>query len=159
MYTKILIATLAATLTLPALADKRDKQRVSFPPIYKEECGTCHVAFPAYTLSGRDWRQVMGQLGKHYGTDASLDAKTSGEILTWLERNADARMRTPDDGKLPRLTETGWFKRKHREVPNRFWTDPRVKSPASCQACHGKAEQGSYSEREIVLKELREMED
>jgi mono/diheme cytochrome c family protein len=36
-------------------------------------------------------------------------------------------------------------------VPQADWHDAKVKSPANCAACHTRAAEGSYREREIVM--------
>jgi hypothetical protein len=91
----------------------------------------------------------MQGLDKHFGTDASLDAKTTSSIDAWLKQNA--ALRAEAGGNPPRITTNAWFKRKHREVPAASWKDPRIKSPANCAACHRGAEQGRFGEREIDI--------
>jgi hypothetical protein len=53
-------------------------------------------------------------------------------------------------GDPPRLTGRAWFRREHRKVPEAAWRDARVKSAANCAACHTRAEEGSFREREIL---------
>jgi len=100
-----------------------------------------------------DWQKTMARLDRHFGTDASLDDKTRGEILVFLERNAGRH--STQAAAEPRITATSWFKREHREVPAGIWKDSRVKSAANCTACHKGAEQGSYGEREIAIPGLQ----
>ena len=117
---------------------------------YAAECGSCHVAYPPKLLPAQSWRSVMDGLPHHFGTDASLDAATTGQILAYLEQNA-GRKPPPPAGAAPRITRTSWFVREHREVAASTWTNPGVKSRANCTACHTKAETGSYREGEIRL--------
>lgn len=118
---------------------------------YQTECSaSCHVAFPAKMLPASAWREIMGGLNKHFGTNATLDAAQHKEILNYLEANAGRRAaRTPDGQDTLRITKTRWFIHEHDEVANRVWSYPSVKSPANCAACHTKADEGSYRERDI----------
>lgn len=118
--------------------------------LYKQECGACHAPFPPGMLNAGDWRKTMAGLEKHFGTDASLDAKAGAEISAWLARNA-GRGVGASSGAEPRLTATRGFVKEHDEVPARVWKDPRVKTPANCGACHTGADQGRYGERELTV--------
>lgn len=117
---------------------------------WKEECGSCHMAYPPRFLSAESWRAMMAGLDKHFGSDASLDAAAATEIGDFLEKNASTKQRRSSTGNEPPLhiTETRWFQSEHREVEN-SGKDPRVKSLANCAACHTQADSGSFSEREI----------
>lgn len=129
---------------------------VDAPPAFQDECGSCHVAFPPQLMMADDWRRVMRSLDKHYGGDASLDEKTRQILEDFHVRNAGKASkigagRTAQAGEPPRLTQTDWFLREHREVQRADWTHAKVKTPANCAACHTKAAEGSYREREIVM--------
>jgi hypothetical protein len=126
------------------------------PPAYQAECGSCHIAFPPQLLGTEEWQQVMAKLDKHYGDDASLDEKTRHLIEAFLTKNAvNVKQYMKGDavapGELPRFTASFWFKREHRKVSEATWKHAKVKSPVNCTACHTKAEEGSYREREIVM--------
>jgi len=120
---------------------------------WKEECGSCHLAYPPRLLSAESWRALMSGLDKHFGSDASLDAASGTEIGDFLEKNASTRQHKSSNGVEPplRITDTRWFKSEHREVSARMWKSPKVKSPSNCAACHTKAESGSFSERDIRM--------
>jgi Dihaem cytochrome c len=124
---KALLASLMLALTaVPAWAD------------YRSECGSCHVAYPPKLLPAESWRQLMGRLERHFGSDASLDAKTQAEIERFLAANAGRR--GPPPGAEPRITQTRWFLKEHRgEIPP-------GKSPANCIACHAGAEKGNFDD-------------
>jgi hypothetical protein len=126
------------------------------PPAYQAECGSCHLAFPPQLLGVNEWQQVMAKLDKHYGDNASLDEKTHRLIEDYLTRHAVNVKRymqvdTATPGELPRITASFWFKREHGKVSAATWKHAKVKSPANCTSCHTKADEGSYSEREIVM--------
>ena len=142
-----LILTLFASL--PALADS-ERTAAPLTPQYQSECGSCHVAFPPGLLNKADWQKTMARLDKHFGTDASVDAKTQSAILSYLERNAGNRSAAQAAAE-PRITATSWFKREHDEVPRSVWKDARVKTAVNCVACHSGADQGRYGESEIAV--------
>ena len=136
-------------LALPAAAgDSRMPAQVN--ATWKEECGSCHVAYPPSLLTAANWRQMMSHLDRHLGANAQLDAKTRDEILAFLETNASRKERKHSAASL-RITDTPWFVKEHDEVPATLWKDARVKSAANCAACHREAERGDYSERTLVL--------
>ena len=143
----------AAVLALPARADRLPIP-ADAPPSFAAECGGCHLPFPPALLTAPDWKRVMARLDKHYGDNASLDEKTRRELEEFLVRHAATDRRKAGAGDPPRLTESAWFRREHREVPPAVWRDARVKSAANCTACHTRAEAGSYREREIVVPGL-----
>lgn len=147
---KTLIAIFLGLASAGALAE-RMPQAGNAPRALVAECGSCHVAFPAALLTADDWRRVMASLDKHYGDDASLDAATRKQIEDFLVANGGNGRRLAGAGNPPRLTATAWFKREHDEVSSATWRDARVKSAANCSACHSRAAQGSFSEREIVM--------
>jgi len=129
---------------------------------YKAECGGCHMAYPAGLLPADAWRQVMADLGNHYGDDASLDAATATEILGYLVANGadgNARLRSRafaaapiPGGRPPRITETRYLQGKHSEIPTRLVQDnPEVGSFSRCETCHEAAEQGRFNEDQVRI--------
>ena len=87
---------------------------------------------------------------------AAVDGQKRQEITAFLERHAGNSAKLGSAGDPPRISQTARFSRKHREVPTKLWHDPRVKSPANCEACHRGAADGNYSEHDIAIPELRE---
>lgn len=118
-------------------------------PQWKEECGSCHLAYPPRYLTGEDWQRLMGSLDRHFGDNAAIDPTLNRQILEFLRRNAGSGAK--HSASTLRISDTPWFTREHREVPTRAWTDPAVKSPANCTACHVAAERGDWSERSIRM--------
>lgn len=154
-----LFAFAALPLSFAAHADKLGTP-ASASPAYQSECGGCHIAFPPGLLAAEDWKRVMATLEKHYGDNASLEARTRRAIEDFLVANAGRGSGTSArQGELPRLTASAWFERKHHKVPRATWSHPNVKTPSNCVACHTKAGQGSYREREIAMPGGRRWED
>jgi phage-related protein len=133
-----------------ALADSYWRTAAASNPSWKAECGSCHVAYPPPLLPVESWRAVMTGLDKHFGVDASVDAKTAQEIGTFLEQKA-GRSRRASAKPTRRITETRWFLREHDEVSAAVWKKPKVKTLANCAACHTGAEQGNFDEHSVRL--------
>jgi hypothetical protein len=140
-----LVASAAGLAAVPVGAGQR--ARIPAPPLYTSECGSCHVAYPARMLGGASWNAVLSGLGAHFGVDATVDGAELEAIRAFLESAARSRETSRDGKPLLRITETRWFLGEHGD---RLWKRHPL-SPADCGACHRKAEQGSYAERDIEL--------
>ena len=151
----VVIVAIAGVVELVASDDgdsgSRQHRSKASDPLWLEECGACHVAYPARFLPDESWREIMAGLDKHFDSDASLDEETAGKISAYLEQNARRKkMRRNAEGKYPiRITETRWFRREHAEAALRVKDNPKVKSLANCSACHQQAESGSFSHHDI----------
>lgn len=128
--------------------------------VYVQECGSCHTAFAPGLLPARSWQRMMGELGDHFGEDASLDEPHHLAILKELETlaadgsYADMRMRRiakaiPAESSPQRITRTAYFRRLHDEVPEDLWKRKGVTTASNCLACHPRANTGHYGEREL----------
>lgn len=123
-------------------------------PVYAQECGACHLAYPPGLLPAASWQRLMSNLGRHFGTDASLDAAQTAAIATWLQSHAGTARklrRDPTPPEQDRITRAPWFVREHREVAPATWKRPAVGSPSRCEACHTGAAQGRFDEHEIRI--------
>ena len=135
-----------------ALADgDQHAPRVPLLPQYQQECASCHVAYPPGMLPAASWRRIAEGLAQHYGTDASLDAATLQRLSVWLNANAATGRRLRDAPPEDRITRSAWFVREHDEVSPATWKRPAVKSAANCAACHTRADQGEFRERDIRI--------
>lgn len=151
---KRLSLSLLLAIALPAFADRMPLP-ADTPASFKAECGSCHMAYQPGLLSAGDWQRIMAGLDEHFGTDATVDAPARQEIGRFLESHAGNAGKLGKAGEPPRISQTARFIRKHREVPAKYWKDPRVKSAANCEACHKGAAAGRYSEHDIAIPELR----
>lgn len=166
---------IAALLTTATAAVAGEHAYGPYPAFYVEECASCHIAYPPQLLTAPGWERVLAQLDKHYGTDASIDAKRRVTIADFLRRNASTRPR--HDGHAPteasaRITRTPWFVREHGTTPPPAPAAtpraapgvaalPAARTPqsaavaggsfANCAACHTDAAKGDYAERGIKL--------
>ncbi len=151
-----LLTMLACLLAAgPGRADgDRAAARVPLLPAYKQECAACHLAYPPGLLPAASWRRLMDNLPRHFGTDASLDAATLAQLNGWLAANAGTSRKVARDPSPPpqdRITRAAWFVREHAEVRAATWALPAVKSAAHCAACHTRADQGEFRERDIRI--------
>lgn len=114
---------------------------------WKEECGSCHIAYPPRLLTADNWQKLMGGLNRHFGSNAELDPGDNKEILGFLQRNAADSERF--GASTLRITDTPWFRREHRNIAAKEWTLPEVKSRSNCSACHQNVARNIWSERDI----------
>ncbi len=154
IYPSIYVA--AAMVLLVSTAVQADERYEPIQdPVVAEECGACHMAFQPQMLPKNSWEKIMDGLSNHFGEDASVDPKAGIRIRKYhLDNAADTSggsgkfMRGLSKTSAPlRITETPYWAREHNEeVPQRAWSDPKVKSKANCTACHRRAEQGDYDD-------------
>jgi len=131
-------------------------------PMYKEECGSCHMAYPPGLLPSASWNKLMGGLADHFGDNAELDPAVHKQLLQYLEYNsADFSayrrsrkiMASLDQSQVPvRITATPYFQHKHDEIPARMVKgNKQVNSFSNCNACHGKATLGLFDEHSVRI--------
>ncbi|MDD5480123.1 cytochrome C [Rhodoferax sp.] len=122
------------------------------PPQYKTECASCHMAYPAGLLPAGSWQNMMANLSKHFGNDASIDAASASAISQYLTSNAGTYKRVSEMPPENRITESYWFQRKHgKHVNNSTWARPSIGSPSNCVACHQGAENGDFNEHSVRI--------
>lgn len=139
-------------------AKKRPKQLAvapNAPAVWKTECGSCHMAYPPGLLPPAAWQQQMDNLKQHYGSNASLDKPDEQAIrLFLLHASATNQLPTPPvrkAGEPPRITSSGWFVRKHREVRADQWARKAVGGRSNCIACHAGADKGDFNEHQVHI--------
>jgi len=130
--------------------------------LYRNECASCHFAYQAGLLPSRSWKSIMSGLEDHFGDNAELMPEDYTVIINYLTKNAaefsdHKRSRrinnsiAKDEAPL-RITDTPYFKRKHRELSlSRITNNPEIGSISNCIACHTRAEKGSFNEHEINI--------
>lgn len=124
---------------------------------YVEECGSCHLAYPAMLLPQQSWRKIMAGLEDHFGENAELDDVTRGEIEDYLvgesSRVSYKKLFRKLGNVTPlRITKLPYFLHEHDEIPVRFIAgNEQVKSLSQCNACHRDAERGRFDEDDVVI--------
>jgi hypothetical protein len=96
-------------------------------PLVLKECSECHDAYSARLLPTSSWRKIMGDLGNHFGEDASLDNATRKQIESHLVRNG-----YKGDGGSLRISQSNWFRHEHRDDIKKH----KARSWSNCSACH-----------------------
>lgn len=166
----VLPLTLMGTSLIAAETSSAGKAAPTAVERYKTECGTCHLAYPAGFLPSRSWEKMMGNLANHFGDNAELGDADRQQITRYLlagagdksqeKRPAKFAASIPASETLLRITDVPYFKREHREIPQRYIKDnAQVGSLSNCAACHTKADQGSFREREISIPGVGRWED
>ena len=159
-----LILAVGATAFAISQAPANDEAIFPMPAgkTYVEECGSCHTAFAPGLLPARSWRRMRGELANHFGGDASLEEPRRLPVLKGLDTLAsdgpqtNMRMRRIN-GAIPantapqRIADTGYFKYMHDEVPKHIWQRKKIGTPGNCIACHTRANEGRYGEREVQI--------
>lgn len=139
-------------------------------PLYLEECGGCHMAYPPALLPGRSWEKIMGGLTDHFGDNAELDGGVRTQLTAYLVSNSADQVdyrysrkitRSLAYGAAPlRIMDVPYIRHEHHEIPDRLVThNPKVMSYSNCSACHQSAVQGSFSEREINIPDYGRWDD
>lgn len=139
------IATLAVVLSKGMVCGAA--QGASDPPAALEQCGECHMIFPAPMLPQRSWTAILSSMDNHFGEVASIPARDLDDIRNYLiSHAADSPDATPRDRHymsaiLPesaplRITRTPWWNQMHADFDFEGVKHTDVKSAANCLACH-----------------------
>ncbi len=137
-------------LAMPVSAAKMSTPSKA-PKSYEVECASCHMAYPPGLLGQKNWQNILAGLDKHFGVDASIDAKTQTEITQWLIKNAATKEKYSSFAPENRITKSAWFIREHDEVRADVWKRDAIKGPANCSVCHTDAANGGFSENNIRI--------
>lgn len=143
--------SLAASSSLGWAEEETRAAPVTLLPLYKQECASCHVAYPPGMLPAQSWRRILGNLEHHFGSNASLDAASVNALTTWLTAHAAQSGRAAATPPEDRITRAPWFLAAHDEVPASAWRLPAVKGASNCAACHTQANQGNFDERFVRI--------
>jgi hypothetical protein len=122
----------------------------------------CYFPYQPGFLPEASWRLLMSGLEDHFGENAELTDEDHEFILNYLRINAAAASDREISRKVLwsirtapvplRITETGFFQHEHDEIPPQVLRNNGENiSFSNCDACHGRALQGSYAEDEIDI--------
>lgn len=150
-FTPYLIAAGQGTVYLPfrgpQLADN---------PLWREKCGSCHVAYHPVLLPRRSWRALFAAQPEHFGENLVLDEEICRTLKAFHLRHAAETLRTEASYRISislgadktplRITETPYWREKHAEIDEAIWHHKEVRSRANCNACHLDAAQGTYAD-------------
>jgi hypothetical protein len=174
---KILAVLVAASLAaLPAFAadDRFHKEKAgsmhgffaATDPVYVKECGSCHFPYSPGLLPARSWERHMERMGKHFGENIQLASATRDTIRRYLVENAadvspyegsKTFMERIEPAMTPyRFQDVLLFRTMHRIVREVIEVKPKIKvrNLTNCNACHQRAEDGSFGLPELVIPGL-----
>ena len=140
--------------------------------LYEQECGACHFAYPPGLLPARAWKKTLDNLSDHFGEIVDLEKGDLAALTEYLTKNAadlsgnkfaisGKIVRSLGDKEIPvRIAEIPYIVRQHHELSARHIVkNPDVKSLSNCNACHTKAETGSFREGQVVIPNFGQWED
>ena len=129
-------------------------------PLYEEECGSCHFAYPPGLLPEASWRKMMTSLDDHFGDNAELSADAQQQLLSYITENAADYSRKRLSAKVmryvgkreapARITEVPYIRHEHDEIPVRVLRQQKLRI-SECPVCHIQAKKGSFDEDEINI--------
>ena len=128
---------------------------------YRQECSSCHVAYPPNFLPAKSWNLVLEGLADHFGENATVDDATKVALQQWLASRAaetdgskrGKKLLASLGGAAPlRLTEVPWWKRKHHELKPATFAREGVGGRHRCESCHGKdAQTWTFDEHRVKI--------
>jgi Dihaem cytochrome c len=128
---------------------------------YAKECGVCHLAYQPQLLPKRSWVKIMNTLDNHFGENASLDEAARTQILSYVVGNSAETSRSEASRKILssindtdtplRISDTPYYKRKHRKIQPDVFKRKSILSPSNCAGCHPSAEKGDYNEHKVKI--------
>jgi len=152
---KLILGILVLSLVNNILADDDYERGYSniklskYSKLYKEECASCHIGYKPRFLPAKNWTKLMSNLENHFGVDATFDKMDEKKILEYLKSNSNRR--TYYNENIIQITKLRWFKKEHRKIPTKAIKQKEVKMLSNCMACHTKANNGSFRERDIKI--------
>ena len=134
--------------------------------VYQEECGACHLVYPAKLLPEKGWNKILQNLDDHFGENAELENDTNQILQAYLAENSmqkgflDRFFKNFPEGAPTRITKLSSFVRKHDEVPAKMVKDnPKVGSFSQCDKCHRGAARGDFEEDKVKIPGYSRWED
>lgn len=135
--------------------------RIFVPAVYKQECASCHMAFPPNALPAKSWQAMMSNLQDHFGDDASLEENVRTKIEEFLVKNSAENSAEEASIKflgsigkgnpVLRISEIDYWKNKHRNIKPEIYKRESIKSKINCVSCHKWAEYGSFEDSDIKI--------
>jgi mono/diheme cytochrome c family protein len=136
--------------------------------LYRKECGTCHFAYSPGLMPARSWVLQLDRMAKakHFGESVELAPDTRAKILDYLTRNAadvspyegskTFMERIPASQTPYRFSGVPLFREMHTVIHEVINTKNKVKvrSVTNCNACHRKADDGSFGNDELYIPGL-----
>ncbi len=139
---------------------------------YKDECGSCHYAYPPGLLPSRSWEKLLNEkaLADHFGENAELDKDVLAPIYDYVMANSAEKSYwkrarkiavATENGEAPlRITEVRYIKRKHHDIPEKMIKGNKdVKSLSQCDRCHTQANKGVFEADTVRIPNYPDWKD
>ncbi len=105
--------------------------------VYRDQCGSCHLALPPEVLPTESWRQILMSPRNHYGV--SLNLIRAEIILIWSYLRDFSRVTVQGEAEPYRVVDSRFFKALHPRV-----TFAEPPSPKNCATCHNRAQEFDF---------------
>ncbi|MCF8041729.1 MAG: diheme cytochrome c [Desulfarculaceae bacterium] len=126
-------------------------------PLYKEQCGACHMAYQPALLPAASWGRILALLPEHFGDQVDLSPQDRAALNAYLTTNAaescgckiSRKILKSLGGGVPlRISQLPYILHKHEDddIPAGAFERKSVGSRGNCRACHPTAEQGQYDD-------------
>ncbi|MEZ5839722.1 MAG: cytochrome b/b6 domain-containing protein [Hyphomicrobiales bacterium] len=151
----------AGTMAFASLPG-RGVPQAPLDPVYRTECGDCHIAFHPSLAGAAEWQSMLKGLDRHFGEDATLPPETVNRLATYLLANSATEydtkaanwFRRRDPADPLRITATPFWKRRHAGIDDGTFADLKVGARGACGACHGDAGTGRFDDAAIAIPDL-----
>jgi len=129
-------------------------------PVYKAQCGACHMAYPPVFLPEASWMKLLSGLDDHFGETVGLDADSQKTIKAYLSSNsadhspaelAAKIMRGLKNTSPLRITEVPCIRKEHHDIGPDIFAQTAVGSFSNCAACHTTAEEGNFDDDNVKI--------
>ncbi|HUQ28618.1 MAG TPA: hypothetical protein VM051_08500 [Usitatibacter sp.] len=175
MKRTIALAALAISLAAAAADDRFDKKSApdsmmgfmpARDPLYVKECATCHFGYSPGLMPARSWIRILDRMEKHFGESVKLTPDTRAKLQAYLISNAadvspyagskTFMERIPASLTPYRLSSVPTFREMHTVIHEVINTKSKVKvrTVTNCNACHQKADEGSFGLSELYIPGL-----
>lgn len=130
-------------------------------PAWREECASCHFAYPPELLPTRSWSRLLDEQQQHFGEDLGLSAAAT-QALREAAAGADQARRwaglalrasVAANDAPQRITETPMWRERHEAIDAAVFKAPTVAGRHNCEACHLDAASAIFSPRVIRIPE------
>jgi len=100
----------------------------------------------------------MNDLENHFGDDASIDKESNERILSFLLRNSAETSTTEaswsflnsiNNKDIIAMSSSSYWKDTHKDIPNEFYENKKIRTKANCKACHIDIEKGLIEDENI----------
>jgi hypothetical protein len=132
-------------------------------PLWREECGSCHLAYHPSLLPARSWARLLAGQESHFGEDLMLEPETVEALRGFLTANGAETLPTeaawmmlrsvPADEAPLRISATPYWKAKHGGIDAAVFERAPVNTPANCGACHADADAGTFEDAAMDIPE------